>query len=249
MLQMQTIVGRLWSMTHHRRGPLPHEIESNFVSNVTRILTEQRQRSADGKSPSDRKLAVDMQELGIKIDHTGIGRTLRGERHVKLDEAEAFAAVLGVPIELLRLDPVSAASEQFRDLVERWRVAGENWEASLAQRRKAFELVYEYLISHPSAAAALAEAPAINDSPEYSEVAPVWLRAIASGDVDTVDVDRHYLEHVLRATLLGAPWPDQVGVADGANAAADAFRLHIEQSRAAVRQETYYRLTGSSDGE
>ncbi len=232
MLQNQAMRASIWSMTHHQ-DITPARAEANICANIARILGE---REAAGAKYSHRQLAADLRALDVDVDHTAIGRIVRGERRLRYDEAEAVAQLLGVPIEVLRLDVASAASRELRELMAEWREAGYRWEQAARGRIAAFEDVTNYLRAHPEAATAMAKTPGVIDDPDLSPKVADWLESLSHGLLGR-DVDPWYLEHILRAALFGHDWPDAASVVVSGDERIDAAMRAQAELRAATQRE------------
>lgn len=67
---------------------------------------------------SQRKLAEELDKIGVKLDPSAVTRIERGTREVKLREAAAVAAVLKVPIQDLAPPPALSPLAQFESCLE-----------------------------------------------------------------------------------------------------------------------------------
>src|SRR5699024_5424072 len=106
----------------HMEGSMMHPAEIDFTR---RMATQRREL---GWSQSE--LARRLQEAGLTTYHqTTVSRLEQGERPVRLGEARAIAAVLGIPI-LENLIPSEAAfasaTDQLRKAAEQLSVAAES---------------------------------------------------------------------------------------------------------------------------
>lgn len=92
----------------------PMRIEVDFEEQTFDKTFGVRVRKArDDRKWSQRKLAEELDRLGVKLDPSAVTRIERGTREVKLREAAAIAAALAVPLEDLAPPPTSTPREQF----------------------------------------------------------------------------------------------------------------------------------------
>ncbi|MEC4763352.1 helix-turn-helix domain-containing protein [Mycobacterium sherrisii] len=90
---------------------------------------------------SQRKLAEELDPLGVKLDPSAVTRIERGSREVKLREAAAIAAALGVPLQDLAPPPSSTPREQFLSCI------GSAGEQGLAARQALASMAMYYAMA------------------------------------------------------------------------------------------------------
>jgi transcriptional regulator with XRE-family HTH domain len=90
---------------------------------------------------SQRRLAEELEQWGLKLDPSAVTRIERGSREVKLREAVAFAEALGIPIQELATPPTRnprAALESY---------LGSAWERMDTGRHALAGMAYFYMMA------------------------------------------------------------------------------------------------------
>jgi transcriptional regulator with XRE-family HTH domain len=95
----------------------------------------------DERKWSQRKLAEELDKLGVKLDPSAVTRIERGSREVKLREAAAIATALGVPLQNLAPPPDSTPREQFLSCI------GSAGEQGLAARQALASMAAYYAMA------------------------------------------------------------------------------------------------------
>ncbi len=90
-------------------GQVTVDVEQTFEKAFGARVRDAR----DGMQWSQRKLAEELERLGVKLDPSAVTRIERGTREVKLREAAAIATALGVKLEDLAPPPTATPREQF----------------------------------------------------------------------------------------------------------------------------------------
>lgn len=89
-------------------GPVVIDVEQTFDKDFGARVKKAR----DALEWSQRKLAEELESLGVKLDPSAVTRIERGTREAKLREAAAIAAALGVKLEDLAPPPAASPREQ-----------------------------------------------------------------------------------------------------------------------------------------
>lgn len=103
----------------------------------------------DGRKWSQRKLAEELDKLGVKLDPSAVTRIERGSREVKLREAAAIAAALAVPLQDLAPPPNSTPREQFLSCIGSAGEQGVAARQALASMALYYAMALHLVTHHP----------------------------------------------------------------------------------------------------